>query len=83
MLSLENSASGTQLEIASHVLILDPVTGTSDQVRATDAQAIARYHRIGQTRPVEVVRFIVVDTVEQEDYEKVHGKRSKLKSARK
>lgn len=83
MLSLKHSASGTQLEIASQILILDPVVGSDSEVRATDAQAIARSHRIGQERPVEAVRFIISQTIEQEDYEKVYGRRSRQKSARK
>merc|ERR1712100_267152 len=65
------------------ILILDPVVGSDSEVRATDAQAIARSHRIGQERPVEAVRFIISQTIEQEDYEKVYGRRSRQKSARK
>lgn len=82
MLSLRNSASGTQLEAASHVLLLDPVVGTREEAQAIDAQAVARSHRLGQKNPVEVVRFIAGNTVEQKDYEKVYGRRSRMKSAR-
>merc|ERR1712151_687117 len=68
MLSLLNSASGTQLEAASHVILLDPVVGTQGEAQAVDAQAIARCNRLGQTRPVEVVRFVVQNSIEQNDY---------------
>eukprot|EP00012_Vannella_robusta_P000766 CAMPEP_0206183062 /NCGR_PEP_ID=MMETSP0166-20121206/422_1 /ASSEMBLY_ACC=CAM_ASM_000260 /TAXON_ID=95228 /ORGANISM="Vannella robusta, Strain DIVA3 518/3/11/1/6" /LENGTH=148 /DNA_ID=CAMNT_0053597861 /DNA_START=336 /DNA_END=778 /DNA_ORIENTATION=- len=70
MLSLLNAASGTQLESASHVILLDPVVGTSEEAHAIDAQAIARSHRLGQDKPVEAVRFISRCTIEQEDYER-------------
>lgn len=33
--------------------------------RATEDQAFARVHRLGQTKEVEVVRLVVRDTVEQ------------------
>ena len=32
---------------------------------AVDQQAMQRVHRIGQTRPVTVVRFLCQDTIEQ------------------
>ena len=83
MLSLLNSASGTQLEVASHVILLDPVVGTREEARAIDSQAIARSHRIGQNSTVEAVRFIAMSTIEQKDYENAYGTRSRIKSARK
>ena len=83
MLSLLNAASGTQLEVASHVILLDPVVGSREEARAIDAQAIARSHRLGQSSTVEAVRFIAMCSVEQEDYENAYGKRSRQKSARK
>ena len=83
MLSLLNAASGTQLEVASHVILLDPVVGTSEEARAIDAQAIARSHRLGQKSTVEAVRFIAMNTIEQIDYESAYGRPSRQKSARK
>ena len=73
LLSLKNSASGTHLAAATHVLLLDPVIGTEGEARATDAQAIARAHRIGQGDLVTAIRFIVVDTIDQQDYENAYG----------
>lgn len=72
-LSLKNSASGTHLACATHVLLLDSVVGTSGEAQATDAQAIARAHRLGQESVVTAIRFIVVNTVDQQDYENAFG----------
>eukprot|EP01094_Clydonella_sp_ATCC50884_P027353 TRINITY_DN7826_c0_g1_i1.p1 TRINITY_DN7826_c0_g1~~TRINITY_DN7826_c0_g1_i1.p1 ORF type:complete len:1090 (-),score=130.01 TRINITY_DN7826_c0_g1_i1:1428-4697(-) len=74
LLSLTHSASGTHLVSASHIVLVDPVTGTKDEAQAQDAQAIARAHRIGQDKPVKVSRLIVANTIDQEDYESAYGK---------
>ena len=73
LLSLKHSASGTHLAVATHVLLLDPVVGSEGEARATDAQAIARAHRIGQGELVTAIRFIVIDTIDQQDYENAYG----------
>jgi SNF2 family DNA or RNA helicase len=73
LLSLAHSASGTHLAVATHVILVDPVVGARDEAQATDAQAIARAHRLGQDRPVVAVRFIVERTIDQLDYEHAYG----------
>ena len=66
MLSSESAASGTNLTAASTVILLDPVYGTYEYRRNTEWQAIGRAYRMGQTKKVTVVRFIIKDTVEDE-----------------
>ena len=68
MLSSESAASGTNLTKASKVLIVDPVCGTYEHRKNTEGQAIGRAHRMGQLNQVEVLRFIVRDTIEEEIY---------------
>lgn len=68
MLSSESAASGTNLTKASKVILLDPVSGNYEHRRNTEWQAIGRAYRLGQLNSVEVVRFIVKDTVEEEIY---------------
>jgi SNF2 family DNA or RNA helicase len=68
MLSSESAASGTNLTKASKVILLDPVSGNYEHRRNTEWQAIGRAYRLGQKNSVEVVRFIVKDTVEEEIY---------------
>ena len=69
LLSLNNAASGTHLTIATHIILVDPVTGTKEEAQAIDAQALARAHRLGQSKTVTAVRFIVHSTIDQEDFE--------------
>lgn len=68
MLSSESAASGTNLTKASKVILLDPVSGDYERRRNTEWQAIGRAYRLGQVNSVEIVRFIVKDTVEEEIY---------------
>jgi SNF2 family DNA or RNA helicase len=68
MLSSESAASGTNLTKASKVILLDPVSGNYEYRRNMEWQAIGRAYRLGQTKSVEIVRFIIKDTVEEEIY---------------
>jgi SNF2 family DNA or RNA helicase len=68
MLSSESAASGTNLTKAEMVILLDPVYGSYEYRRNTEWQAIGRAYRTGQTKQVQVVRFIIKDTVEQDIY---------------
>eukprot|EP00029_Vermamoeba_vermiformis_P008910 TRINITY_DN4297_c0_g2_i1.p1 TRINITY_DN4297_c0_g2~~TRINITY_DN4297_c0_g2_i1.p1 ORF type:complete len:610 (-),score=224.30 TRINITY_DN4297_c0_g2_i1:18-1847(-) len=68
ILSLQSAASGTNLMEASHVILLDPVSGTKKEAQAVESQAIGRAYRQGQTKQVTVVRFIVKNTIEHVTY---------------
>ena len=68
MLSSESAASGANLTKASKVILLDPVSGSYEYRKNTEWQAIGRAYRLGQTKPVEIVRFIIKDTVEEDIY---------------
>lgn len=68
MLSSESAASGTNLTKAKNVILLDPVYGTYEYRRNTEWQAIGRAYRMGQTSQVNVVRFIIRNTVEEQIY---------------
>jgi len=69
MLSSESAASGTNLTKATKVILLDPVSGEYEYRRNMEWQAIGRAYRMGQTNRVEVVRFIIKDTVEEDIYQ--------------
>ena len=60
LLSMRAGAAGLNLMAANYCFLLDPATNS-----AIEEQAIDRIHRIGQTRPVQVKRFIMRDSVEQ------------------
>ena len=68
MLSSESAASGTNLTKASQIILLDPVYGDFKYRKDTENQAIGRAHRLGQTEQLEVVRFIVKESIEEEIY---------------
>ncbi len=59
LLSLKAGGEGLNLQVASHVFLLDPWWNP-----AVEMQAIQRAHRIGQTHDVTAVRFITKDTIE-------------------
>jgi len=67
LLSLEESASGTNLTAANHVLIVHPMeAATRDEAVAFEMQAVGRVRRPGQQRKIHIWRFVTMDTVEQE-----------------
>lgn len=59
-LSLKAGGSGLNLTAAEYVFILDPWWNP-----ASEQQAIARAHRIGQHRNVTAIRFITRNTIEE------------------
>ncbi|KAJ3070974.1 DNA helicase rad5 [Podochytrium sp. JEL0797] len=69
MLSLEESASGTNLQCANVIVMLEPASGdNSVHAIATEQQAIGRAVRYGQTKLVQVYKFIVKGTIEEDLY---------------
>lgn len=68
MLSTDSTASGTNLTKANKVIFIDPVDGPIKYIQQTEWQAIGRIYRIGQLSSIEIVRFIIKDTVEEEIY---------------
>lgn len=64
LLDAKTDSSGLTLVNATHVFICEPLIQT-----AVELQAIARVHRIGQTRPTTVWMYLVNDTVEESIYE--------------
>ena len=59
-ISMKAGGTGLNLTAADYVCILDPWWNP-----ATERQAIARAHRIGQTNPVIAVKFITKNTIEE------------------
>jgi len=70
LLSAENCTSGSNLTEATDIVLLDTINGDKDTVNAIENQAIGRAARMGQKNRVNVVRFIMKDTVEEEFYKK-------------
>lgn len=70
MLSSEHSNSGSNLTEASHIILVDVLNMDAVQTKQVEAQAIGRAVRLGQQKPVKVIRLITNDTVESVFYEK-------------
>jgi SNF2 family DNA or RNA helicase len=60
LISLKAGGTGLNLTAADHVIHLDPWWNPAVEDQATD-----RAHRIGQTRPVTVIRLIAQGTIEE------------------
>jgi SNF2 family DNA or RNA helicase len=70
LISLKAGGLGLNLTAADYVFILDPWWNP-----AVEMQAIARAHRIGQTKPVFAYRMVAKDTVEEKVLELQEKKR--------
>lgn len=76
IMSLKAASLGLNMVAACHVLLLDLWWNPT-----TEDQAIDRAHRIGQTRPVTVLRLTVKDTVEDRILALQQKKREMVSSA--
>merc|ERR1719321_753529 len=85
LLSLEESASGTNLTAANHVVFVHPMDAESkEEAVAFEMQAIGRVKRPGQMRKIHIWRFVTVGTVEQqitEEHQKELWERQQTKVA--
>lgn len=70
MLSSEHSNSGSNLTEASHIILVDVLNMDKHQTKEVECQAIGRAVRLGQQKPVTVVRLITKNTIETEYYQK-------------
>ncbi|CAI9090249.1 OLC1v1024980C1 [Oldenlandia corymbosa var. corymbosa] len=60
LMSLKAGGVALNLTVASHVFLMDPWWNP-----AVERQAQDRIHRIGQYKPIRIVRFVIKDTVEE------------------
>lgn len=67
-LSSANCASGINLTAANKIIFIEPVHGIVSHRIDIENQAVGRANRISQTRPIEVIRFIIEDTIEEDIY---------------
>lgn len=66
MLSSRHAASGINLTVANKIILLEPIYGNKEYRTNIENQAIGRSDRIGQNRPIDVYRFIIKDTLEED-----------------
>lgn len=80
-LSSENAASGINLTVANKIIFVEPVHGEYQYRKDIENQAIGRCIRINQTREVEIIRFIIKNTIEHDiliENDKYHHDLSQL-----
>jgi SNF2 family DNA or RNA helicase len=68
LLSTEYCAAGLNLTKASIIVFIDPIYGTEQERLSIEAQSIGRTSRLGQTKPVKVIRYFIKDSVEEDIY---------------
>ena len=73
MLSLSNSASGTNLIEATHILFVEPIDSSHEKIKAIEGQAIGRACRLGQKNKIKVMRILTKGTIEEEIYQKYYS----------
>ena len=72
MLSLKNSASGTNLTEATHIFFVEPINAKIEEVNAIEGQAIGRACRLGQKHKVDIYRILIKDTIEEDIYNNIY-----------
>lgn len=74
---MDESASGANLTGANHAIFLSPLlTQTKEIYDACETQAIGRLRRFGQTKLVNIWRFLSTDTIDMEIFEQRSGKKA-------
>ncbi|KAH8091667.1 hypothetical protein BXZ70DRAFT_952767 [Cristinia sonorae] len=72
----DESASGANLTSANHAIFLSPLLSPTQEVYiAHETQAIGRLRRYGQTKHVNIYRFLSLDTIDVEIYEQRTGQK--------
>ena len=76
MLSLKNSASGTNLTEATHILFVEPIDASLEECRAIEGQAIGRACRVGQKNKISVIRILIENSIEEKIYKSIYNERA-------
>lgn len=73
ILSSVKNASGIDLSFVSNIVMFEPIIGDTLYLMDIEKQIIGRIYRIGQTRDINVFRFIIKDTIEYEIFQKARA----------
>jgi SNF2 family DNA or RNA helicase len=70
ILSSVKNASGIDLSFVSNIIIFEPIIGDTLYLKDIEKQIIGRIYRINQIKDINVYRFIIKDTIENEIFDK-------------
>jgi SNF2 family DNA or RNA helicase len=73
ILSLKNAAAGINLIEGTHIILIDPISGKKQEIKAIESQALGRVRRIGKNNEIKIIRLIIKDTIEHCIYNKVNS----------
>ena len=68
LLSMKNTASGLNLQMTTHIFLVDPINASKEEVNTIEGQAIGRAVRINQEKKINVYRILLKDTIEEQIY---------------
>lgn len=66
ILSSVKNASGIDLSFVSNIVIFEPIIGNTLFLRDIEKQIVGRIYRINQTENINIYRFIIKNTIEEE-----------------
>lgn len=70
IISSVKNASGIDLSFVSNIVIFEPIIGNTLFLRDIEKQIVGRIYRINQTENINIYRFIIKDTIEEEIFNK-------------
>ena len=70
VLSSVKNASGIDLSFVSNIIIFEPIIGDTLFLRDIEKQIVGRIYRINQTKNINVYRFIIKDSIEEDIFKK-------------
>lgn len=73
ILSSIKNASGIDLSFVSNIVMFEPIVGDTVYLMDNEKQIIGRIYRIGQTKNINVYRFIIKDTIEHDIFQKARA----------
>lgn len=73
ILSSVKNASGIDLSFVSNIIMFEPIIGDTLYLMDIEKQIIGRIYRIGQTKNINVYRFIIKYTIEEDIFKKARS----------
>jgi SNF2 family DNA or RNA helicase len=70
IISSVKNASGIDLSFVSNIIIFEPIIGETLFLRDIEKQIVGRIYRINQTENIDIYRFIIKNTIEEEIFNK-------------